>query len=323
MTEGMQPVRMDHCGSSGSFLTFVVPAPSGCNLKCPYCIVRQRGEITKYGLQPSDFVLFIREAARRMPIFALGVQGYEPLLPASREYTQAILSTGQWLGLPATLVTNGTHLRDAAEWLALLAPNTIGISLDAASPDAHDRIRSVTGAWAATVAGIRRAVEVLAPRTSLAVASVLTANRAPLEGMPALLRDLGIAHWIVTPLQKVGRDRPGGPAGNRDKLYQNLLILQQAADDASVILTVDDELDCLHHKLAASRRPELARLQVRTLPEGVDLFRLVPSGQCSMNRDILRQVTPATPRWLPGEMDAGEFIRSMKRSAAAAQVTAA
>jgi hypothetical protein len=40
------------------------------------------------------------------------------------------------------------------------------ISLDAASAEVHDRIRGVAGAWAASARGIKRAIEVLKPRTS-------------------------------------------------------------------------------------------------------------------------------------------------------------
>jgi MoaA/NifB/PqqE/SkfB family radical SAM enzyme len=45
--------------ANGKFLTFVVPAPTGCNLKCPFCLVRQRREITETRLEPWDHALFI------------------------------------------------------------------------------------------------------------------------------------------------------------------------------------------------------------------------------------------------------------------------
>jgi MoaA/NifB/PqqE/SkfB family radical SAM enzyme len=295
----------------GNFLTFVVPAPQGCDLKCPSCLIRQRGEICGDLLKPGDYARFIHEAYRSGPIFALSVQGYEPLLPASRPYTQAVLATGRLLKLPTALVTNGTHLREAAGWLAVLEPDTIAVSLDAALPEEHDRIRGVSGAWASTVEGIRRAVQVLPSRTELAVASVLTAHSEPLLGMPALLRSLGIKHWIITPLQRVGKDQPGGPTGNRDKLYRNLQTLHKAALQADLRLSIDDELNCLQHELAVTRHPELTKLPVRTLPRGVDIFRLAPGGECSMNHDILRKVSPNTPRWCPGEMDAGNFIENL------------
>src|SRR5262250_1765157 len=162
---GVQPQPDYGLDAAGQFLTFVVPALNGCNLKCPFCLVRQRREITNTNLQPDDLARFIREAAERAPVFALAIQGYEPLLPESLPYTQAILATGRFLGLPTSMVTNGVKLADSVDLLKTLSPNKIAISLDAASAEIHDRIRGVPGACAAAVAGIKRALEALAPRT--------------------------------------------------------------------------------------------------------------------------------------------------------------
>lgn len=309
-SEGLVPFdREEH--RSGNFLTFVVSAPNGCNLKCPFCVVRQRQEILEERLHPWHLAQFIEEAAKAAPIFALSIQGYEPLLRDSWAHTQAVLATGQHLQLPTALVTNGVYLREAAAWLATLAPMKIGVSLDAASAETHDRIRGVPGAWASTIDGLRHALERLSSKTAITVASVLTSNRAPLDDMPRLLRSIGITDWIVTPLQKIHL-HGGGPAGKREKLYKNLLHLQSAADAAGIKLTIDDELDCLRHKYAVAENPELGTLRIRTLPKDVDLFRLVPSGHCSLNSDILRPLPPSTPRWQPGEIDAGLFLKRLK-----------
>ncbi|HMA72830.1 MAG TPA: radical SAM protein [Xanthobacteraceae bacterium] len=298
-------------GTRGQLLTFVVPARNGCNLSCSFCIVRQRREITETLLRPEEMARFIREAAERAPIFTLAIQGYEPLLAESLPYTQAILATGRFLGVPATVVTNGTKLVDAVDLLATLAPNKIAISLDAASADIHDRIRGVAGAWAASVEGIKRAIEVLAPRTKLVVQSVLLpSKRRYLDDMPARLREIGIDRWIINPLQRVGSDRAGagGPVADRTSLYRDLVILQRAADRAGVRLTVDDEFDHLGHDAVVVSQPSLRRLHVRTLPLNVDIFRLTPSGQCSVGHEILQQVTLDTPRWRPGATRAGDFL---------------
>jgi pyruvate-formate lyase-activating enzyme len=315
VVSGLQPQPDFEPGVVGQFLTFVVPAP-GCNLKCSFCLVRQRREITDTRLLPNDLARFIREAAERAPIFALAIQGYEPLLPESLPYTQAILATGRFLGLPASLVTNGVKLADAIGLLATLSPNKIAISLDAASADIHDRIRGVAGAWAATVGGIKRAIEVLAPRTRLVVASVLLPSRRHyLDALPALLREIGIDRWIINPLLRVASGQAGGPVGHRAGLYRDLLILQEAADRAGVRLTVDDEFDHLNHDAASVLQPSLRALHVRTLPPNVEIFRLAPSGQCSTGDDILKQVTPDGPRWQPGAMDAGDFLDKLHRLA--------
>jgi len=309
---GLQPQPDQEPNAAGRFLTFVVSAPSGCNLKCSFCLVRQRREITNTHLRPNDLARFIREAAERAPIFALAIQGYEPLLPESLPYTQAILATGRFLGLPTSMVTNGVTLTDSIDLLKTLAPNKIAISLDAASAEIHDRIRGVAGTWDAAVAGIKRAVEALVPRTKLVVESVLLpGKRHHLDAMPALLRDIGIDRWLINPLLRVGRDQAGGPVADRASLFRDLLILHEAADRAGVRLTVEDEFGNLHHDAASAFQSSLRALHVRTLPPDVEIFRLAPSGQCSTGDEILQQVTPDTPRWQPGIIHAGDFLERL------------
>ncbi len=309
---GLQPQPDHDPDAAGQFLTFVVPARHGCNLKCSFCFVRQRREITETCLRPDDLVRFIREAAERVPIFALAVQGYEPLLPESLPYMQAILATGRFLGFPTSLVTNGTKLANAVDLLATLAPSKIAVSLDAASADIHDRIRGVAGAWTAAVGGIRRAVEALAPRTRIVVSSVLLPSKLHyLQGMPALLRDIGIDRWIINPLLRVGEHHAPGPVADRTSLFRDLLMLREAARREGVRLTVDDEFGHLDHDAARMTESSLRGLHVRTLPQNVEIFRLTPSGQCSVGNDILRQVTPETPRWQPGALHAGDFLETL------------
>jgi pyruvate-formate lyase-activating enzyme len=310
---GLQPYPHHEPGAVGQFLTFVVPTLSGCNLKCPFCLIRRRREITETHLGPEDLARFVREAAQRAPIFALAIQGYEPLLPESLPYTRTILAIGRFLGLPTTFVTNGVRLLDAIDLLRTLSPTKIAISLDAASADIHDRIRGITGAWATTVAGIKRAIEVLAPETRLAVASVLLpSKRHYLEGMPTRLREIGIDRWIINPLVRVGRHEVGGLVGNRTDLFRDLLILQEAADRAGISLTVDDEFGHLGYDAVCASQPSLRALHVRTLPPNIEIFRLAPSGQCSTGDRILRQVSADMPRWQPGATHAADFLEMLR-----------
>jgi MoaA/NifB/PqqE/SkfB family radical SAM enzyme len=302
---GLQPEPDDGQAFVGQFLTFVVPSPEGCNLKCPFCFVGQRRETAETGLRPDDLARFIREATERAPIFALAIQGYEPLLPASLPYTQAILATGRLLGLRTTLVTNGVVLADALDLLTALRPSKIAISLDAASADAHDRIRGVAGAWDATIESIRSAVEILAPRTNLAVSSVLLpSKRQLLDDMPALLHEIGIDDWIINPLLRVGRGRVGGHVDNPANLFRDLQVLKKVADRVGIRLTVDDEFNHLAGGVASS-------IHVRTLPPDIEIFRLTPAAQCSVGEGILEQMTPDAPRWKPGAVHAGDFLEML------------
>jgi MoaA/NifB/PqqE/SkfB family radical SAM enzyme len=287
----------------------VVPALSGCNLACSFCFVRQRKEITETRLTPENYAQFVREVADKERIFALAIQGYEPLLPEALPYTQAVLAAGRFLGVPTSLVTNGVRLGDAVDLLKTLTPNKIAVSLDAASPEVHDGVRGVKGSWEASVAGLRRAIDVLAPHTRLVVQSVLLPSRRHyLDAMPARLREIGVDRWIINPVLRVGREETGGFVAERARLYRDLSILQEAADCAGVRLTVDDEFGHLDCDAASPFHLSSRGVHVRPLPPRVTLFRLTPGGQCSRGSDVLRQVTPGTPCWQPGSMRAGEFI---------------
>ena len=233
--------------SEGSILTFIVPSSNGCDLACPFCFVGQRGEDeAAMELDAEDYALFIRRVIEQQDTAAICIQGYEPLLPESFPYTRAILSTGQWLNIPTSLVTNGTHLAQWVDELAVLAPGRISVSLDAADSAAHDKQRGKVGAFASAVEGLRKAVTDLPVETELVVTSVLIPKRrAQLDAMPELLRDIGVKRWVVTALQKVGKDRPGGPVGEREKILADLRILRDQADAAGIDFRVDDEFDGL------------------------------------------------------------------------------
>lgn len=294
--------------SDGLTLTFVVPALGGCNLDCAYCFIAQRGEdIAPALLSVEAYRNFVQEVAYSHRIANLCIQGYEPLLPGSFPYTDAILSTGQRLGITTSLVTNGTHLTHWVDELTALAPGRISVSLDAAAAEAHDRQRRRQGAFAMTIDGLRRAAISLPAVTELVVTSVLIPKRrAQLDAMPLLLKEIGIKHWVVTALQKVDFDHPGGPIGEREKILANLRILRDHATDAGIDFKVDDEFD----GLASGGKPDdFERNRIRRLlnPDGV--YRLVPDGRCSKGADILKPLSDRTPRWDPRSMNPNEFIR--------------
>jgi hypothetical protein len=169
-------------------------------------------------------------------------------------------------------------------------------------------------------AGIRIAVDALAPSTRLIVSSVLLPSRRHyLDAMPSLLREIGIDRWIINPLLRVGGDQAGGPVADRSSLFRDLLILQEAARREGIRLTVDDEFDHLGHDAACVSDPSLRALHVRTLPTNVEIFRLTPNGQCSVGDDILKQETFDTPRWVPGTVHAGDFLEMLRRKPQAAR----
>ena len=300
---------------SGAIVTLITPAPNGCNLSCPFCFVRQRGEDRAESvLKPKDYVDFIEQSATGGPVAAVCIQGYEPLLPEAMAYTRAILATGRRLGIPTSLVTNGVELTSAVDELSALDLAKIAVSIDAADPEAHDRQRGKNGAWAVAINGVRQAVKKLPISTELTVTSVLVPKRRHyLEGMPALLRDLGVKHWVVNVLRKIEPGRPGRPWGDRTKILGELAVLQRIADRHSVEFCADDEFDTLRYSDPEQDVAAIEALRVRHLERPSGVFRLLPNGQCSIGREILERVNSGMPQWDPQTMDAGTFIQFLQQ----------
>jgi MoaA/NifB/PqqE/SkfB family radical SAM enzyme len=269
------------------FLTFVVPASNGCNLRCPFCIIRQRNEVDGISLQPHELVQFIEEVSEREVIHALSIQGYEPLLPESMPYTQAILQAGLDLCIPTNFVTNGVYLSTTLDLLTVLKPNAIAISVDSHVAENHDRLRGVPGTWHTVVAGLRQAVKRLAVDTQLVVSSVLFPSKVEnLLGMPALLADVGISRWQVNPITAINDQRGMRRLKQDIEILQAGLELRHEADKHGILFAIDDD---------------------------IDLVRLTPSGQGSIGRDILSPITSDVPRWIPNVVHAADFLAALPR----------
>ncbi|MDH3661493.1 MAG: radical SAM protein [Alphaproteobacteria bacterium] len=299
----------------GTIATFITPAPRGCNLSCPFCFIRQRGEDqATTDLKPKDYVHFIEHIAAAGPLAAVCIQGYEPLLPEAMAYTRAILATGRRLRASTCLVTNGVELANVVDELAALGVGKIAVSIDAADAEAHDRQRGRNGAWAAAIEGIGQAVSTLPVSTELTVTSILVPKRRHyLEGMPALLKDLGVKCWVVNALRKIEPGSSGRPWGDRATILGDMALLQRIADRHGVDFTVDDEFDTLRYGDPREDISEVEALRVRRLERPSGVYRLLPNGQCSIGREILAQVRADTPRWNPRAMDAGAFIQSLQQ----------
>jgi len=311
------PDSISH-SSCGTVLSFVVPAPDGCNLKCAFCFIDQRAEQTAFGsLGSYDYPRFVQEVRRAEQIDALCIQGHEPLLPASKPYTSAILDIGQRLEIPVSIVTNGTYLASAIDDLTMLRPARISVSIDADNAEAHDRQRRKRGAFDLTISGLKKAIRYLPVSTELAVVSVLMPKRRDqLIKIPMLLHDIGIKRWVVTALQKVGKDVSGGPVAQRRQICQDLVVLKRHADAYDIDFSVDDEFGTLTEADVNLDVVDINALRIRRLVMPGGIFRLMPDGRCSMGIDILKEVDDTAPIWLPGAMPANDFLNFMRSKTA-------
>lgn len=290
----------------GVAMTFVVPAAQ-CNLSCSFCAIRQRREMTESALSPEDYARFVEDVARAEPTSIVSVQGYEPLLPESWAYTSAILRAAQKLTIPRSLVTNGILLAERAGALAALDPTGITISIDSGVAAEHDRVRGRSGALAATVAGINKLAGIGDYGRRITVSSVLLPRRRHLlDSIPDLLASLGIRHWAISPLLRIRRDGLGGPVATTRAIQDDVLALHERAASAGIEVVLDDELGALER-----REENYGAFLVRRFERPDGLIRLVPSGACSLGRDILSAVDSRTPTWRPAEASPVQFLRPL------------
>ncbi len=302
--------------STNMVLTFVVPATDGCNLRCPYCYIEQRAELSKNKtLSPYDYEQFILQATACEQVDLVCVQGHEPLLPSSFEYTKVILDVGRRLQIPTSLVSNGTYLKERVDELALLGPDKISVSLDAADPAIHDRQRGVVGTFELVVDGLKQAVLHPELKHSISVNSVLIPKkRDSLIGMPALLAEIGVRQWTINALVKVsGSDSIGGPVGNRAKIFQDLLVLQRESERFSIEMTVDDEFGRLTEEDKNRDVVDINHLRIQRLNRPSGVFRLMPDGRCSIGIELLQEMPKDAPKWHCGAENGWDFIERVRR----------
>jgi MoaA/NifB/PqqE/SkfB family radical SAM enzyme len=286
-------------------------------LRCAFCIIDQRREVTTAELLPEDFSKFIFEVAEKQKVLGISIQGYEPLLPAALPYTMNILRAAAALDIPVGLVTNGTHLAEALPELLRSPPGKVAVSLDAAAPDKHDKIRGVSGAWRRTVDGIRAALPQLTQAGSriAVVSTLLPGRRAYIERMPWLLSGLGVREWIVNPLLMIGKS-PWADAAKRARLVEDLQALAGMASRYDIELAIDDELGVLLAAFSDAERAQIETLPIRTMPAGVVLSRLAPGGQLSVGKAIAEVMSDKPCVWRPQIDNAATVLAaSAERSA--------
>jgi MoaA/NifB/PqqE/SkfB family radical SAM enzyme len=294
----------------GKLLTFVVPG--SCNLRCAVCIVRQRDEITSHSLEPADFATFIRQVAAKSPLFAISIQGHEPLMEESLPFTASILAEAAALKVPAGIVTNGILLPEAAPQLTDFSLSILGISLDSPFPNIHDSFRGISGAWSKTISGIKAALSTFEEGTSVVVTSILMPHdKGCLSHMPSLLKDLGVTQWKISLLQRISSSRRN-LTGNAIDTFKSLRVIQNASEKLGISLAIDDELGLAERYFDPRMCRDYMEIEFKSVPRGVEIVRLAPGGGISMGLEIFSRINANTVRWRR-ELDAGAFIETISR----------
>lgn len=169
-----------------------------CNLACAHCYASER--------RGADSVLSGDEAMRviddlsdwKVPVLLFS--GGEPFCrPNIRELSEYAKSRG----LRVTFSTNGTLIDDdLADWLAALGTGYVGISIDGTEA-IHDGFRRKRGAYAASVAAIRRLVA-----RGVKVGLRVTMTRLNVAAIPAIfemMRTEGVPRVCFYHLVYTGR----------------------------------------------------------------------------------------------------------------------
>lgn len=289
-------------------VTFVVPAPGGCNMSCSFCAIRTRaeGKAEEIALGVGDYVAFLQAAARHWTVGVVSIQGYEPLLPESWNHTRSILQAANDLGLKTAMVTNGFFLAERVAELAELGLGSLSVSIDAPTAEGHDRTRGRPGAFDAALVGLKAAMAA-GMTERITVASVMQKGRASLlEGMPRLVASLGLARWVVTPVQSFGR--VGGTVDRAGYILPAAKQLYIEAIEAGISFGLDDELEAILCDSADDFRAVEA-LHGGRVQRAEQIIRLSPNGAVSRGAEIRRRVSEANTFWRPASERPDDLMR--------------
>lgn len=170
-----------------------------CNLNCLHCGSTAGGRRAAE-LTPEEALRLCADLAAA-GTRGVALMGGEPLL---RPDFLAIARRVRELGMELSVITNGTVTPPGLFGeLAALQPRAVAVSLDAASPELHDRIRGVPGAFAKTRDFMEKCLA-----ASLPLSVITTVHKLNLKELPALrelLKGRGIAWQVQTAGAEGGR----------------------------------------------------------------------------------------------------------------------
>ncbi len=140
-------------------------------------------------MSTAEALSVIDQVAALAPEAMLILAGREPLLRADLE---ELVTAAARRGLPVVVGSNGMSLLPSrATSLRQAGVIGIGISLDSATPDFHDRLHGRPGAWGVAIVG--SAAAYAAGLSVLLQATLFSDNRHEIVTIVALARDLGVS----------------------------------------------------------------------------------------------------------------------------------
>ena len=177
-----------------------------CNLRCAFCPTWRMSDPVE--LSTAELLRTIDDLAA-LDCRKVHLSGGEPTLRAD---LPAIVAHAAERGMRVALTTNGTLLtEELAAALLAAGAHSVAVSLDDASPAAHDRLRGVRGAFKRTLRGLKnlaRTKKRLKAKTRLRVNMVLTQhNYHAYPEVLALAGALGATDVTPLPVDEGGRSK--------------------------------------------------------------------------------------------------------------------
>lgn len=177
-----------------------------CNLRCAFCPCWRRQPTEE--LNTAELVRVIDDLAD-LDCRKIHLSGGEPTLRAD---LPALIAYATQRGIKTVLTSNGTALTaELAQALLAAGLNSIAISLDGPTPELHDPLRGVKGAFKRAVHGLkllRQAKKQTKAKTKIRLNTVLTRhNYHAYPDLLALAGELGVNDVIPLPVDEGGKSK--------------------------------------------------------------------------------------------------------------------
>lgn len=170
-----------------------------CNLKCLHCGSTAGGRRERE-LSTAEALALCADL-KKSGCRGVALMGGEPLL---RPDFFAVAGRIRGLGMDLSVITNGTVSSEGIlRGLKELSPRAVAVSLDAAAPELHDRIRGVPGSFRKTNDFIGRCLAAGLPVS--VITTVHRLNIGELAALRGLIKGRGIAWQVQTAGAEGGR----------------------------------------------------------------------------------------------------------------------
>jgi radical SAM protein with 4Fe4S-binding SPASM domain len=256
-----------------------------CNLRCLHCHVAARDAMANE-LNLQEAMQAIDEMAL-LGTEALIFSGGEPLL--RKEFILELAEYCVDIGIIPAILTNGVLINHKVAWeLKNAGIMAIGIPLDSANPESHDKLRNVPGAFEKAVKAVEACLDV-----DLEVVITTMALKDTFSDLPKrieFIANMGVDQVAVYDLVPVGRGKDMmDQAMNQTQRKSLIRYLQHMQEDNEMVFTLSGglplypEIASEMHKLSGTKPKDLLLKQFWIdapvgCHAGVLYFSLRPNG---------------------------------------------